>query len=101
MSPRFPFFGYGLTPVARAADRAALAADLPARGPGCPFTVDLIELALGLAPPEESARLREHVGGCTYCLARYEAQQRAAQHLPARPPRPAAAPATPVAELFL
>lgn len=60
-------------------DWAALEASLPRKGPNCPNTSELLELALGLTRPEITATLRKHLesDNCQYCQRRFAAQERA------------------------
>jgi hypothetical protein len=87
MNTHDDFLGYGFSPHGREADWRDLEADLPVKGPNCPLTADLFDLALGLASGPEAARLRAHIDGdrlsdktgCPYCRSRFEAQRRAIQ----------------------
>jgi hypothetical protein len=63
-------------------DEAAWAefeAALLGKRPDCPFSADLIELALGQADPASAAKLHQHLEGCTYCRTCFEAYQQAAE----------------------
>jgi hypothetical protein len=85
MIPEPEFLGYGFSPEALAAEWEELEADLPARGPNCPFTLDLIELALGSTAQLDGARLQGHIDGCEYCRKRFESLQQATQQAFAPP----------------
>jgi hypothetical protein len=54
------------------------------RGRECPFTAELLDLALGLSPPEREGGLRQHVGECPRCGQRFRFQRRALLGEPAR-----------------
>src|SRR5262249_12469341 len=71
--------GYGFSLEGREADWGDLEAGLPARGPNCPLTAELLELALGQTQASEGDRLRAHVSECASCRSRLEVQQRAVQ----------------------
>jgi hypothetical protein len=53
-------------------------AELPRKGPDCPNTAELLDLALGISPHERAVSLHEHLAAdCLYCKQRFESQRRA------------------------
>lgn len=77
MKETMNILGYGFSREGRDADWQELEAELPAKGPDCPLTGDLLDLALNREQQAEAARVREHLDGCDYCRGRFEAQKRA------------------------
>jgi hypothetical protein len=73
--------GHGFSLEGRQAARARLEGQLPDRGPECPLTFELIELAQDLKSAPEKEFLEKHLAGCAYCRQRLEAQQRVRQRL--------------------
>ncbi|HEY7310984.1 MAG TPA: hypothetical protein VH643_16590 [Gemmataceae bacterium] len=89
MAENMGILGYGFSREGRDADWQELEAELSAKGPDCPLTADLLDLALNWGQGSDAQRVREHLdSGCAYCRGRFEAQQRAiaqAEELPIAP----------------
>jgi hypothetical protein len=79
MKKNSTFLGYGWSASGLEADCPDPSAAMPAKGPDCPLTADLLDLALTLVDPEAEDTLRKHLTKCAYCEARYLAQCRAVQ----------------------
>jgi hypothetical protein len=74
-------YGYGFSLEGLVAARHELETDRPARGPTCPLTADLMDLALGQAEAADARRLRDHLADCPGCQVRFASQERAVQQL--------------------
>jgi len=69
--------------LARMREQRESVAVVPSRGspqPGCSEQTDLMDVALGQAPPAVVKAVEEHLPGCDYCRACFAAYQRAARN---------------------
>jgi hypothetical protein len=79
MNTNSAFLGYGYSADALEAAWQELERGQLEKGPDCPLTADLLDLALGLTEGQREADLHRHLQGCGYCDSRFQAQVRAAQ----------------------
>src|SRR5262249_57066232 len=71
-----PILGFGFSPEGRAAAWKNLQEEDP-RGPDCPLTLELLDLAQGGLDGDHRERVRRHVDSCSRCAVRFGAQTRA------------------------
>jgi hypothetical protein len=80
MNTRVAFPGFGFSPEALEASWRELEQGQPEKGPDCPLTADLLDLALGLATGQRETDLHHHLKACGYCNSRFQAQSRSARY---------------------